>query len=133
MQLFLVEVRKRTETPSIIWLHDGLWIGREVDDHILYAAEKHVRQLLFPQASVGSSLFAITDLHTAWRDAFSQIPPPSYPPLFGCCPQRHKRGWRRRKITRQFPVAKFSHRQASKRKVHGYFERISKRFRRSRP
>ena len=30
MQLFLLEVRKRTDTPSIIWLHDGLWIGRDV-------------------------------------------------------------------------------------------------------
>ena len=36
MQLFLLEVRKRTDTPSIIWLHDGLWIGREVDNQILY-------------------------------------------------------------------------------------------------
>ena len=27
MQLFLLEVRKRTDIPSIIWLHDGLWIG----------------------------------------------------------------------------------------------------------
>ena len=48
MQLFLLEVRKRTDTPSIIWLHDGLWIGREVDDQILYAAESHVRRLLSP-------------------------------------------------------------------------------------
>ena len=50
MQLFLLEVRKRTDTPSIIWLHDGLWIGREVDDQILYAAESHVRSLLFPHS-----------------------------------------------------------------------------------
>ena len=29
MQLFfLLEVRKRTDLPSIIWLHDGLWTGR---------------------------------------------------------------------------------------------------------
>ena len=40
-------VRKRTEKPSIIWLHDGLWIGKDVDDQILSASEKHVRQLLF--------------------------------------------------------------------------------------
>ena len=43
MQLFLLEVRKRTDIPSIIWLHDGLWIGRQVDDQILHAAESHVR------------------------------------------------------------------------------------------
>ena len=63
MQLFLLEVRKRTDTPSIIWLHDGLWIGREVDDQILYAAESHVRRLLFPHFVSASSLFSIVDLH----------------------------------------------------------------------
>ena len=46
MQLFLLEVRKRTGIPSIIWLHDGLWIGSEVDDQVLFAAERHVTHLL---------------------------------------------------------------------------------------
>ena len=79
MQLFLLEVRKRTENPSIIWLHDGLWIGREVENQILYAAEKHVRQILFPHASSDSSLFVIVDLHAAWNDVVSHRPPPPYP------------------------------------------------------
>ena len=72
MQLFLLEVRKRTDIPSIIWLHDGLWIGREVDDQILYAAESHVRRLLFP---LTSSLFSIVDLHEAWQAVVSTWPP----------------------------------------------------------
>ena len=75
MQLFLLEVRKRTDTPSINWLHDGLWIGREVDDQILYAAESHVRRLLFPHANSASSLFSIVDLHEAWQSAVSTCPP----------------------------------------------------------
>ena len=79
MQLFLLEVRKRTDTPSIIWLHDGLWIGREVDDQILYAAESHVRHLLFPHSNSASSLFSIVDLHEAWQSAVSTCPPPSPP------------------------------------------------------
>ena len=62
MQLFLVEVRKRTESPSIIWLHDGIWISREVDDQYLLAAEQHVRSALFPHAVNRGSLFVITDL-----------------------------------------------------------------------
>ena len=65
IQLFLLEVRKRTDIPSIIWLHDGLWIGREVDDQILHAAECHVRRLLFPHSDLTSSLFSIVDLHEA--------------------------------------------------------------------
>ena len=79
MQLFLLEVRKRTDTPSIIWLHDGLWIGREVDDQILYAAESHVRRLLFPHPNSASSLFSIVDLHEAWQTAVSTCPPPLTP------------------------------------------------------
>ena len=132
MQLFLLEVRKRTDIPSIIWLHDGLWIGREVDDQILYAAESHVRRLLFPHSNLASSLFSIVNLHEAWQAAVSTCPPPPHPPLFAKCNQGTRRGWRRRKVTRQFPVAKFSHRQASKRKLPGYIDRISKRARLSR-
>ena len=82
MQLFLLEVRKRTDIPSIIWLHDGLWIGREVDDQILYAAERHVRHLLFPHSDLTSSLFSITSLHEAWQAVASACPPPPHPPLF---------------------------------------------------
>ena len=33
--------------------------GRAVDDQILYAAERHVRQLLFPNSDLTSSLFSI--------------------------------------------------------------------------
>ena len=130
MQLFLLEVRKRSDTPSIIWLHDGLWIGRDVDDQTLYAAENHVRRLLFPHSNTDSSLFSIANLYEAWQAAIS--PPPPHPPLFARCNQGTKRGWRRRKVTRQFPIAKFSHRQASKRKIPGYIDRISKRARLSR-
>ena len=129
MQLFLLEVRKRTDTPSIIWLHDGLWIGREVDDQILHAAECHVRRLLFPQSDLTSSLFSIVDLHEYWQAAVSTCPPPPHPPLFAQCNQGTRRGWRSRKVTRQFPVVKFSHRRAFKRKLPGYIDRISKRAR----
>ena len=87
MQLFLLEVRKRTETPSIISVHDGLWIGGEVDNQVLYAAESHVRQLLFPHSTSAHSLFAIADLHAAWQAAASNRPPPPYPPLFDKCSQ----------------------------------------------
>ena len=76
MQLFLLEVRKRTDIPSIIWLHDGLWIGSEVDDQVLFAAERHVRHLLFPHSDLTSSLFLITSLHDAWQAVASTCPPP---------------------------------------------------------
>ena len=131
MQLFLVEVRKWVETPSIIWLHDGLWINREVENHVLYAAERQVRQLIFPRLTFAHSLFVITDLHDAWQAAAANCSPPPYPPLFGRHSQRPKKGWKRKRLTKQFPAAKFRHRQVSKRKLPVYIERISKRVRRS--
>ena len=70
MQLFLLDVRKRTDTPSIIWMHDGLWIGRE--------AENHVRRLLFPYYVSTSSLFLIVDLRKV-------LPPLALPPLTPHC------------------------------------------------
>ena len=121
--------RLGSDIPSIIWLHDGLWIGREVDNQILYAAERHVRLLLFPHSDPTSSLFSITCLHEAWQGVVSTCPPPPHPPLLAKCSQGTMRDWRRRKVTRQFPVAKFSHRQAFKRKLPGYIDRINKRAR----
>jgi len=91
MQLFLLEVRKRTETPSIIWLHDGLWIVCEVDNQVLYAAESQVRRPLSPLYLRSQSLFAIVDLHAAWQAAASQRPPPPHPPLFDKCSRGTKR------------------------------------------
>ena len=129
MQLFLLDVRKRTEKPSIIWLHDRLWIGKDVDDQILSASEKHVRQLLFPSSEMSYSLFSINSLQEARSAVVSTCPPPLHPPLLSKCTHSTRRDWRRRKFIRHFPVAKFSHRQASKRKLPGYIDRISKRAR----
>lgn len=131
MQLFLREVRKWTDTPSIIWLHDGLWISREVDNQVLYAAEKQVKKILFHQSSLSHSLFVITDLQEAWSTLAATCPPPPYPPLLAPCPRRTKRGWKIKGLSKQFPVARFSHRLAAKRKLTTYLERIGKRARRS--
>ena len=59
MQLFLLEARKRCFAPSIIWLHDGFWIDKHVDNEVLFAAEKHVKTLLFPTYDVHSPLFHV--------------------------------------------------------------------------
>ena len=130
MQLFLLEVRKRCFAPSIIWLHDGFWIGKEVDNGVLAAAERHVRSLLFPRSSSEEPLFRIIDLMVA-RDAVLQsrycLP---VGPLFP--PSKHRGrllGNGHRRLNRQFPVAKFTHTTGSKRKVSTYFHRVSKRAR----
>ena len=51
----------------------------EVDDQILYAAESHVRRLLFPHSYSASSLFSIVNLHEAWQAAVLTCPPPLTP------------------------------------------------------
>ena len=101
MQLFLLEVRKRTDIPSIIWLHDGLWIGSEVDDQVLFAAERHVRHLLFPHSDLTSSLFLITSLHDAWQAVASTCPPPPSPSAV--C-QKHTRHRTRVAQTKGYPA-----------------------------
>ena len=128
MQLFLLDVRKRCFAPSIIWLHDGFWIDKQVADEVLVAAEKYVRSRLFPQSGNSEPLFRILDLTEA-RDAvlhsqtFSPIGP-----LFPT--SRWKDNISRQSpkcLTRQFPVAKFVHKIGSKRKISTYFHRVSKR------
>ena len=130
MQLFLLEVRKRCFAPSIIWLHDGFWIGKEVDDEVLRAAEKYVRSRLFPQSENSEPLFRIVDLTEA-RDAV--LHSQSFSPIGPIFPaSRWEENISRRSpkgLTRQFPVAKFVHKVGSKRKFPTYFHRVGKRAR----
>ena len=76
MQLFLLEVRKRCYAPSIIWLHDGFWIDKHIDNEVFFAAERHIKTLLFPMSDASSPLFHVTDLTDARNDALSDCPPP---------------------------------------------------------
>ena len=71
-------------------------------DQVLFAAERHVRHLLFPTlTSLPASL--ITSLHDAWQAVASTCPLPSHSMLFA--KNGTGRGLRRRKVTRQLPVA----------------------------
>ena len=132
MQLFLLEVRKRCFTPSIIWLHDGFWIDKQVDDRVLAAAEKHVRSLLFPASDAEVPLFQVVDLSGA-RDLVLLSCPylPSSPLFSNPLTEISIADVGKRSHTRMFPVAKFVHRKGSKRKVPAYLSRIRKRARRS--
>ena len=82
MQLFLLEVRKRCFAPSILWLHDGFWIDKQVDDGVLVAAERHVRSLLFPLSSEEVPLFRIMDLTEARDCALRTCSRSPFTPLF---------------------------------------------------
>ena len=84
MQLFLLEVRKRCFAPSIIWLHDGFWIDKHVDNEVLFAAEKHVKTLLFPTYDVHSPLFHVTDLTEVRNQALASCPPLPCLPFISC-------------------------------------------------
>ena len=130
MQLFLLEVRKRCVAPSIIWLHDGFWIDKQVADGVLVAAEKYVRSRLFPLSADHEPLFRIIDLTEARDAVFHSLPCSPVSPLFPTSTlsgHLSRRG--QRCLTRQFPVAKFAHKTGSKRKISTYFHRVSKRAR----
>ena len=130
MQLFLLEVRKRCFAPSIIWLHDGFWIDRKVDDGVLFAAERHVRSLLFPLSRGEEPLFRIIDLRMAREAVLQTRSCPPVGPLFPPSKLKDRRPeFADRRLDRQFPVAKFTRKTGSKRKVSSYFQRVSKRAR----
>ena len=74
MQLFLLEVRKRCYTPSIIWLHDGFWIDKHIEDEVFFVADRHVKALLFPLSESCPPLFHVTDLSDARDDALLSCP-----------------------------------------------------------
>ena len=131
MQLFLLEVRKRCFAPSIIWLHDGFWIDKQVDNEVLFAAEKHVKTLLFPTYNVHSPLFHITDLTEVRNQALARCLPLPCVPLISCPSDIAIAELGTQKYTREFPVAKFFHKRGYKRKMSGYFIRIGKRARHS--
>ena len=131
MQLFLLEVRKRCFAPSIIWLHDGFWIDKHVDNEVLFAAEKHVKTLLFPTYDVHSPLFHVTDLTEVRNQALASCPPLPCVPLISCPDDIAIAELGTKKYAREFPVAKFFHKRGYKRKMSGYFARIEKRARHS--
>ena len=127
MQLFLLEVRKRCVAPSIIWLHDGFWIDKQVADGVLLAAEKYVRSRLFPLSENHEPLFRIVDLTEARDAVFHSLPCSPMSPLFPTSKWNgHLSKQSQKCLTRQFPVAKFAHKTGSKRKISTYFHRVSK-------
>ena len=131
MQLFLLEVRKRCYAPSIIWLHDGFWIDKHIEDGVFLAADKHVKSLLFPLSESGPPLFHVTDLSEARDGALLSCSPLPSAPLI-CSPEDIViANLGEKSYNRSFPVAKFVHKQGSKRKVPGYLARIGKRARHS--
>ena len=131
MQLFLLEVRKRCYAPSIIWLHDGFWIDKHIDDGVFFAADKHVKSLLFPLSDSGPPLFHVTDLSEARDGALLSCSPLPSAPLI-CSPEDLVIADLGKKCyNRGLPVAKFVHKQGSKRKVPVYLARIGKRARHS--
>ena len=131
MQLFLLEVRKRCYAPSIIWLHDGFWIDKHIDNEVFFAAERHIKTLLFPMSDAHSPLFHVTDLTDARNEALADCPPLPCTPFISCPDDIAIADLGTRRYTRNFPVAKFSRKRGSKRKVPGYFARIGKRARHS--
>ncbi len=130
MQLFLLEVRKRCYTPSIIWLHDGFWIDKHVDDGFFLRPKSMLyKSLLFPLSEAGAPLFHVTDLSEARNRALLSCPALPSAPLV--CSPAEIADLGKKFYSRVYPVAKFVHKQGSKRKVAVYLARIRKHARHS--
>ena len=57
------ELTKRCHLTSVIWLHDGIWIPRNVTKQVIFEAECAMLDRLRVNMA-GPSLFSIRDLHT---------------------------------------------------------------------
>ena len=58
-------------------------LTKNVDDEILFAAERHVRMTIFPASLGGDPLFRVIDLSDSRALALASCPCPPFPPLEG--------------------------------------------------
>ena len=90
MIAFLSEIKKRARCVSIIWLHDGLWVPKELSNSLLLGCEQIAARQTFPTLPTWNSLFRVQDISLPWelpdrRDTLGPsdhpgnlFPPPSY-------------------------------------------------------
>ena len=87
MVAFLREITKRTRCISIIWLHDGLWVPKDLNDCLLFSCEQLAARQAFPTLSAWSSIFRIQaipepneslDNHVHLGQDGYLFPPPPY-------------------------------------------------------
>ena len=106
MLAFLRELQKRDRCASIIWLHDGLWVKRELSNSLIYSAERIAAQEVFPLIHEWPSLLRIECLqskHSALRrelpacSGIDLFPSPPYQlgPHFSKCHPRPRFGKKR--------------------------------------
>ena len=75
---------------SIIWLHDGLWVPKELSNSLLLGCEQIAARQTFPTLPTWNSLFRVQNISLPWelsdrQDTLGQpenpgnlFPPPSY-------------------------------------------------------
>ena len=88
MVAFLREVKKRDRCVSLIWLHDGLWVHKDLSNTLLFSCEQIAAQEVFPTLPEWSSLLRVQEVSEpgvfSCRDVHSRstgylFPPPPYP------------------------------------------------------
>ena len=81
------ELTKRCHLTSVIWLHDGIWIPRNVSHQVIFEAERAMLDQL--QLNMNNSpLFSIRDLHSESQALLLNLSNNqarlALPDLFGC-------------------------------------------------
>ena len=62
MVAFLQEIQKRNRCVSLIWLHDGLWVHKDLSNSLLLSCEQIAAQKVFPTLPEWPSLFRIQEV-----------------------------------------------------------------------
>ena len=50
---FLRELQKRDRCASIVWLHDGLWVDKDLSNSIIHSAERIAARVVFISLRTG--------------------------------------------------------------------------------
>ena len=88
MVAFLQEIQKRDRCVSLIWLHDGLWVHKDLSNSLLLSCEQIAAHKVFPTLPEWPSLFRIQDVadqevvvprNGSPRASGYLFPPPPYP------------------------------------------------------
>ncbi len=102
MIAFLRELRKRDRCASLIWLHDGLWVQKELSDALIRSAEQIAAREVFPALSEWPSLFRIRDLRDQYVALYRAVPCHSggylFPPPPGFSSRRPKPRFGRKRV-----------------------------------
>ena len=68
MHCFYCNLCMRTQVTTAIWLHDGMWVSRDVPNEVIRLAEREALVSVFPGFQLDDPVFRIVPLESRYND-----------------------------------------------------------------